>query len=62
MIVLSANKWVQTYLLAAWIVQGEDEKDEKEEEGVAHPNEWEQFQEMDANSSLSLLDKDISFE
>ena len=43
-------------------MQEEEDKQEKEEEEVVHPNEFEQFWEMDANSSLSLSDGDISFE
>ena len=46
------------------IVQEEEkeEKEEEEEEEVAHPNEFEQFREMDADSSLSLSDGEILFE
>ena len=44
------------------IVQEEKEKEQKVEEEVAHPNEFEQFWEMDTDSFLSLSDSDISFE
>ena len=40
----------------------QEDEEEKEEEEVTHPTKFEQFQEIEAKSSLSLSDGDISFE